>query len=859
MRKLFCLIIFLFPSLSNAEFNSECLGNCRKDHLFTLGDTVKPGRKYARDRLVDIQHLTLDVTPDFTKRSVRGTVTIRFAPVGQPLNKLNLDAMDLEMDAVSVAGATLEHWEKSPEQLVLNFSPPLPVGAVATLSVRYHGEPRKGLYFRTPEVGYAPEDLQVWSQGEAEFHRYWFPCYDYPNERFTSEVTCHVADGLSVISNGKLISQTRDEQGLQAWHWSQEQPHVNYLIALAAGKFHRLEAQVGKVPLALYVPPSETAQAEIAFRDTRQIMEFLQQEIGCEFPWDKYSQVYCLDFLAGGMENTSCSFMAVNALVPASIGELGSLRQLDAHEMAHQWFGDLLTCRDWAHIWLNEGFASYYTVLYEEAKNGRDGFLLSMRNEARTVIQSNDTRPMVWRDYGEPMQQFDARAYPRGAWVLHMLRSQLGKELYQLGIRTYIERHRNGIVTTDDLQDVLEEVSGKSLDQFFDQWVHHGGVPEMNAEYAWDEQQKLAKLTVRQTQKVDEKVLLFRLPVPVRFVCKENEASTVHDYTIDVSKAEEVFYFRLPKAPQIIRLDPELTVLAKWADPSPGSNQAELLKADFLTRLLTVGNLKEGNDETIAKHREVLKNDAHYAVRVESARTLQAIGTEAARNLLIENLQQPDERVRKSVVEALGALVQPGVKEALLTLIGIEKNPAILASAINALTVWSDFDPTPMLKVRSYHGMVVSSAIEALGNQRRQAALPAIVEALKTAPDPLPPGKLGEALKTIAVLSRDAKATQNLDFLTSYLNHPHPNVRIAAARALGELGDPMALPLLRSIGKIEREPSSAAANDAVAQIETRLKTPEPTLEAWKKFEALERKTAEMQKKLETLEKQAKPQ
>ncbi|RYD27619.1 MAG: hypothetical protein EOP86_24260, partial [Verrucomicrobiaceae bacterium] len=535
-----------------------------------------------------------------------------------------------------LTGAGLAGYQSTAEQLILQFDKPLAPGTKAVATITWHAEPRKGLHFRTPEQGYPAGDTQVWTQGEAEEHRYWFPCYDYPNERFTSEVTCHVPAGMEVVSNGRLVEKKPDAAGLTAWHWSQEQPHVNYLVAMAAGYFHKLEDKVGTLPISMLVPPSEKDQAEGAFGDTKAVMTFLQEEIGVPFPWAKYDQVYCHDFLAGGMENTSCSFMAAALLFPKETGRLDSLHPLDAHEMAHQWFGDLLTCRDWAHLWLNEGFASYYTDLYEERKNGREGLIVRLTSEAERVIGSKDRRPIVWRDYGDAMQQFDSRAYPKGAWVLHMLRSQLGTDLYRKGIQLYIQRHRNGIVTTDDLQEVLEEVSGKSLDQFFDQWVHHGGVPELKADYSWDADTKQARVTIRQTQKVDSEVPLFRLPLPVRFFCQEDGKPMTRDFTVTVSKDEETFYFPLPVAPDLVRLDPDLTLLGDWDFTPPGDMLKRQLNGDFGGRLIAVDILAGRRDAaTVTQLSDLIGKDPHHAIRTAAVRALGKIGTPAARAALI--------------------------------------------------------------------------------------------------------------------------------------------------------------------------------------------------------------------------------
>lgn len=852
-------LILLFQPLPAAE--QESWGNCAKHGLFMpLGGEIKAGRKYARDRLVDIKHLTLDVTPDFKARTVAGTVTISLTPIAQPLTTLTLDSVDLTIDQVTAEAAQVADRQVTDEQLLIHFANPVAPGTEVTVKIAYHGQPERGLHFRTPELGYPAGDTQIWTQGEAEEHRYWFPCYDYPNERFSSEVICHVPSGMDVMSNGSLVSSRSGPDGLVKWHWKQSQPHVNYLIALAAGHFSKLNAQAGLVPLTLWVPPSEKDQAALAFRDTAAVMAFFQKEIGVPFPWDKYAQVYCHDFLAGGMENTSCSFMAGSMLFPEAVGKLDSLHGLDAHELAHQWFGDLITCRDWSHLWLNEGFASYYTLLYEEEKNGRGGFLAGLHKAADRVIGSKDRRPIVWRDYGDPMQQFDSRAYPKGAWVLHMIRSQLGKPLYQKAIRLYIERHRNGIVATDDLQEIFEEVSGLSFDQFFDQWVHHGGVPELKAEYAWDAETKQAKVTIRQTQKVDSEVLLFRLPLPVRFTVPAEGKTTARDFSVTVSKAEETFYFNLPAQPDMVSLDPELTILAKWDFIPPAPLLKNQLKADFECRWRAVESLAARKDDATAKQLgEIAAQDAHHEIRIEAIQALAKTGTPAARALLIAQLTQPDERVRLAAVDAVADQYHPESHAALVALSATEQNPGITAKIVGSFAAWPQQDLVPWLKVRSYHEMVALAAVKALQGQNRVEAVPAIREWLSQAGAGLNQKALGPVLDTIAYLSRDTKDPEIQPFLAAYLADHRKAVRTAAARALGQLADPRSLAPLRALASVKRDPASAEAEAAIAKIEASLTAPVQTQAAWRKVDDLTQKTEELQKKLEKLESRAKPE
>lgn len=846
------LIFFLLPLTAFAE--SDFLGRCEKGGLMPPGLNPVQGRKYARDRLVDVKHLALDVTPDFQRRSVAGKCTISFTPIARDLRRVELDAVGLTIDAVGAAGATVTGHEVTKDKLIINFAAPLAAGAEATVTVRYRVTPEHGLYFRTPEMGYPAGDTQCWTQGEAEYHRFWFPCYDYPNDRFTTEVVCHAPEGMEVVSNGRLVSRERDKDGpLIRWHWKQEQPHVNYLIALAAGYFHRLDGQAGKTPLAVLVPPSEKDQAALAFRDTQQIMEFFEKELATPYPWHKYFSTYCHDFLAGGMENTSSTFNAAAALFPAEAGELDTLHRLDAHEMAHQWFGDLLTCRDWSHLWLNEGFASYYTVLYEEVRHGRDGFMVSIWNEAQKVIGSGDTRPMVWKDYTEPMQQFDDRAYPRGAWVLHMLRSQLGPELYRKAITEYIRRHRDSNVTTDDLQETLEDVSGRSFDQFFDQWVHHGGVPDLGIEYSWNEETKTARVTVEQKQKVDEKVPLYALPLPVRFAIKDADAVKALNFTATVSKQREDFSFALPSKPLLLRVDPDLTVLAKLNWTPAGDMLEQQLQSDIIGRILAVKELAKKKDEATVKRLErVMAEDAHHRVKTEAVTALQQMTGDAARVALIAQTVHSDERVRKAVTDALGAMLHPDAHASLVKMAAAEKNPIIVASIVNSFAAWPQEDLVPFLKRQSYQNMVASAAIRTLRGQHRTEAVPAILEALKSGQ--FPARERGNALIALGALARGTKNDAVLDYLRQHLTFTHRAVRNAAATALGELADLRAIPALQAVAAQSYNTASQPADAAMGRIRALQNPSEQTQEAWKKVEALQRKTEELEKKLEAMEK-----
>jgi aminopeptidase N len=869
MKRLLFLSLLASTALADS-LDSHVCEHCAK-HLLPQPLKLVAGRKYARDRRVDIEHVKLDVTPDFTKRTVAGTMTMTFRPIALPLEKLELDAVGLTLAKIDVTGAQLADQIVSEEKLTLVFAKPIAPDAEVSVSIRYSVEPRHGLYFRTPEMGYKPGDTQLWTQGEADLHRFWFPCYDYPNERFTSEIICHVPADMEVVSNGALVSK-QPAGALTAWHWKQDKPHVNYLIALAAGYFQKLEDKVGELPLAMLVPPSQKHMAELAFQDTRKIIEFYNRETGVPFAWDKYFQVYCHDFLAGGMENTSCTFEASDMLFDTSVENLRSLRWLDAHETAHQWFGDLVTCRDWSHLWLNEGFASYYTILYEQEKLGLDAMKLSLWEEAESVFGANDARPTVWRDYQDPMQQFDTRVYPKGAWILHMLRSQLGADLYRKAIRTYLERHRNGIVGTDDLHDVIEEVSGLSFDQFFDQWLYHGGFPELKIDYAWDTATKQAKISVRQTQKLTEQVRLFRVPLPVAFTIKGQKEPL--RFTMDVHEAAGDFYFALPAQPTLARIDPDYTVLAKIDFTPPGPMLDEQLTSDVIGQLLAVRQLGKRDDQvSIDKLTKLVRADAFHAVQEESAKALSKIAAPAARAALISLLaDQKDARVRLAVVQGLASIPHPDCQKALQAHASQEKNPLILAAIVKS---WGmrpgdaaiSAELVKALTSTSFNNAVATAAIQALRAQDDASAVPAVLKRLRETPLDFRTRDYAAALESLAFLARQREAQPASDdvrtFLVQQLTNPREALRTAAAKSLGALRDPRSLAVLEPLAAPSvspfHDPVREAAAKSVQTLQATLTSPAELKNLWDQIQQLQKKTETLEKQMDDAKKKAAPQ
>src|SRR6185437_15976828 len=373
----FTSVVCAATAFARAETGANTV-ECLKSGTFLAPLDSPDHRKYAPDRDVDVLHLALDVTPDFKQRSVEGRATLRFKPKARAVRELKLDGVDLDVHTVT-STEKIQTYQVTGDKVIITFAGPIPADQEAGVTITYRAEPTAGLYFRTPEMGYKAGDTHLFSQGEEIEARHWYPCFDSPNEKFTSEITCRVPEGMTVISNGRLVSSEKDPAtGLTAIHWSQEKPHANYLISLVAGYFQKVEDKYRDIPLAFYTPPSEIKEAPGSFRDTRDIMGFFEQEIGVPYPWAKYDQVCVNDFVAGGMENTSCTTLTDSTLFTEDTENIRDSDGLVAHEMAHQWFGDLVTCKDWSDIWLNEGFATCYASLYEEHRHGREAMLYGL-------------------------------------------------------------------------------------------------------------------------------------------------------------------------------------------------------------------------------------------------------------------------------------------------------------------------------------------------------------------------------------------------------------------------------------------------------------------------------------------------
>jgi aminopeptidase N len=831
----------------------------------SLGQDGAPIRRYAPDRHVDVEHIKLDVTPDFKHRTVSGTATLKFKPISKPLEELRLDGIELKVSEVR-SSHEVDDWSADAEHVTITFDEPVPVGTEAYVEIDYSAEPVAGLYFRTPEMGYPETDTHCWTQGETHEARNWFPCFDYPNERASTELICHVPADMTVVSNGALQSEeTSDDGERKTYHWLQRKPHVSYLICFIAGHLTKIDDSHGDVALGFYTQPSRAEHAANAHRDTADIMKFFEEEIGLDYPWDKYDQCTISDFMFGGMENTTITTLTQRTVYDHEDDDSGAARArgLNAHEMAHQWFGDYVTCKDWSHLWLNEGFATFYTHLYEGHKFGRDAMLYGLHEDAGEILaRKDDKRPIVYRGYKEAMEQFDHRSYPKGSWVLHMLRSQFGEELYRKAIKTYLDRHALDSVESEDLREVFEELSGKPLDQFFDQWLYHGGAPELAIEHKWLAKEKLAHVTVKQTQEVSSDVLLFELPTKLRFVVDGKAI----DEPVTVHRKQHDFYVALPGEPQIVRFDPDYTMLATISFELP---EAMLLAQldnddDMMGRLMACEALgKEGKNGPVEKLAERLKSDPFQGVRRAAATALRTIGTDEAIEALCDSVDgQENVRVRRHVCEELARCYHDAAHAKLREVAADEDElPVVAAVAIGALGKYANDEEgaeiiEDALDSRSFNNERFLAAMRAIRDARDADFADELLEIVAERNSELNPPELAEAFDALADLSqRGRRRDAAYEALVDYLDHPRMALRTAAIGALGRLKDPRARVILEPFAEEGQHARiRGAAQSALAALDLDGEfAPEEVTELRRELRELRDKYDALSKSLEDLE------
>ena len=845
-----------------------------------------PGAKphYNPDRPGQVEHIFLDLTLDIPNQSYEGTCSIQIKPVRSGIDRFTFDAVNLIINSVTVAGAP-QHFDYDGEQLQVQLTEPTEAGEIVTVAIAYRvKKPQRGLYFIAPDKHYPNKPVQVWTQGEDEDSRFWFPCFDYPGQLATSEIRVRVPKNLIAISNGELV-KTQEGKDFKIFHWHQKQVHPTYLMTLAVGDFAELRDEWNGKPVTYYVEKGKEAEARISMGKTPRMIEFFSEKYGYAYPFPKYAQVCVDDFIFGGMENTSTTLLTDRCLIDerAAIDNRNT-ESLVAHELAHQWFGDLVVIKHWSHAWLKEGMASYSEVMWTDHEYGADDAAYYLLNEARNYLDEDASRyrrPIVTHVYREAIELYDRHLYEKGACVYHMIRAELGEELFWKAIAQFVNDNAHRTVETIDLLRAIETATGRNLLFLFDQYVFRGGHPDYKVAYSWDGDSNLAKVTVTQTQAKDGNSKdLFDLKIAIAFgYTSENpEPQTPNPvlFSVRICDREQSFYFPLEQKPTFISFDaknPTLkTVVLEY--PIPELKAQLQHDPDPVSRIYAAEALaKKGGLESVNALAAALQQEFFWGVRVEVVKNLATIKLDQAFAGVLIGLKDVDARVRRATVEALAAVKTADSYKALKPI--VEKGDAsyyVEAAAIRALgsiagaNLMEEKEEKILKLLKSvlkerqgWNEVVRSGAIAALSQMKTsEAALDIILDYTELG---TPQALRLTAIRALGAIST-GQTNVNLERILNRLKELSREsfflTQVSVANALGQMETAKAIAILQGLadqtpdGRVRR-----IAEEAVQKVQKNAGSDQAVKQLRTELDQLKQENQDLKSRLEALEAKAK--
>lgn len=608
----------------------------------------------ARSHKLDYQKMNLDLAFEPREGRVIGNVKHRFKPLRKGIDSFFLDGPGITYKRVQLAGEPVAH-RVDRDGIWILPDETLNRREAYTLKISYTATPRKGIYF----IGWDKKDSgsrkQIWTQGQGTDNRHWFPCYDNPNDKLVTNLTVTFDSSYEVLSNGKQLSvHTNPKAGTKTWEYEITKPHTTYLVMLAIGQYG-IEKRVTQndVPLYLYYYPDESGKINPTYRHSKEMMNIMEEETGIAYPWSRYSQVPVQDFLYGAMENTTATIF----------GDFyyGNERQqidqsyvyVNAHELAHHWFGDYITLNSNKHIWLHESFATHYGRLCEKRLFG-DRYYQKIREQqlqrAFTAADKN-TRPIMHSQAGTN------RIYPKGALVLGMLKDVVGKEAFNRVLTHYLKAHAYGSVTTHDFIMAFQDVLGRNLNWFFDQWIKRGGIPHYQVDYQVLASSKVA-VNIRQIHETNQLVDYYRMPITVEVHFKDG-TKVSRKPMVDGPITQTTLPNPEGKAVDYVSFDPGNQVLKRETFPQSISTlttkatEARLM----IDRYDAVKKLRDKpNEEKLNALKTIYEAADYHLIKAEVLKQLTDYPSKQVITFLRKGLMADHHEVRRAVLKNMESL-----------------------------------------------------------------------------------------------------------------------------------------------------------------------------------------------------------
>lgn len=664
---------------------------------------VMPTGRYHpnRERSYDLLHYKGEFKFDFENRRIFGKSTIRLTPL-RALNAFSLDAIYLNVKSVTqLESKSSLPFHMTATTLDITLPQHKTPRDTFTVVIEYDAQPKGGMYFQRNQQN--NKLFYVTTYGENGLHANWLPIYNDVNDRFSTEMIMTVPEPHVAISNGKLV-QSSASGNERTFHWLQELPHPNYLVSLYVGDFEKgdLASAFGKIPLSYWVPRGKLSEGAYTFRNTTKMVEFFSKRFDYRYPWDKYDQLAIPDYAIGAMEHTGVTGHRANVLRDQA-GPLENdvtfdtyyspwtAESLISHELAHHWFGNLLTCRNLSFLWLNESFASYLMMLWDEEASGKDLLGLDLVFAKRIyfdyVQREHMIRPLEHRYFDDANTIYNTEhTYFKGAAVLHMLRKILGDENFFRAMSYYLHKHAYANVESHDLKIAIEEAVGKNLDWFFSDWITGGGGhPIFDVGYQFMPERKLLALSVKQVQAHVKGQDFFTLPAHVTIT------TSAHTWKeqVWIEDASESFILPCDEKPLMVSFDGEGELVAEIRFDKDAEELAYQALHDALPgRIWALNEIAQRYPTvplTLKTLSEVISSNSFWGVRAEAAMLLGKVRTSGAETVAAQALRASDYQVRKSAALALAQMGTPSAEQKLRQVVKSDANNDVVATAILAL------------------------------------------------------------------------------------------------------------------------------------------------------------------------------
>lgn len=612
-----------------------------------------PEGQVPREHNVDFIQMQLDVSFVPEKGLVKGKVIHTFKPMRPEVDSIVLDGVDITYKKVLLDGKKAGHIAND-EKITFLPKSPLQYGTEHTIEIEYECHPRSGIYF----IGWNdPKDMsrkQIWTQGQGTDNRHWIPCYDTQNDKLITEVTVHFDKEYKVLSNGTKLEEKDNGDGTKTWHYKMQHPHTTYLLMLGIGKYEIDERKSASgVPIHLWYYPEDKDKVEWAYKYSVEMFDFFEKEIGVPYGWESYSQIPVQDFMYGAMENTTATLFGDFFMVDERGYVDRNYVAVNAHELAHQWFGDLVTAKSFAHHWLQESFATHYNLLYEREAFGQDHFDWRRRTSAWSALgaSKNDLRPIADSKAGT------ARHYPKGALVIDMMKYVTSREEYNRAVKYYLEEHKYRNVDSEDLMEAFQETTGRPMNWFWEEWVYRGGEPsyKMSFEEVADaDGNKSTQFNVSQEQEVSDILGLFKMPYVFEVHYEDGSMDTQTEW---IGHKHHVVNISNPASKTIdyVLFDPNSRVALKTVEfkKSPDMLKSQALKARYMLDRYDalVGLRDEKLEDKIGVFKKVMeKEDEFHAVKLEVIHQIANEKDARAKKLIRQAIEDEVVQVRQDVI-----------------------------------------------------------------------------------------------------------------------------------------------------------------------------------------------------------------